>query len=169
MGLLDMLFNGKGKEGNQESRETQVYAPVDGQTVPIGEVKDETFSQKILGDGIAILPESGEFCSPADGKLESVFPTGHAYAVTTEDGAQILVHIGFDTVELKGKYFTVYGKNGEKVKRGDRIVSVDLEGIRHAGYDLTTPVVILNSAEYAEVRKTEGKVRSGKQILTLVK
>lgn len=161
MGLLQGLFGG--------DKGIQLYAPADGELLDISKVSDPTFAQKMLGDGIALHPADGRFCAPADGKMSTVFPTGHAFSMVTEDGAEILVHIGFDTVKLKGRYFKVYAKDEQSVKKGELLVEADLEGIRREGYDLTTPVVVLNSSDYKEIRKESGSVKAGDRAITLVK
>ena len=121
-----------------------------GTVVPLVDVKDPTFSSGALGAGIAVEPTEGKLYAPADGKITVAFPTGHAYGLRTEDGLDLLMHIGMDTVELDGKYFTPKVAKGDTVKRGDVIAEFDIPAIKAAGYPLATPLVITNSKKLAE-------------------
>ncbi len=134
-----------------------ILAPIEGYACSLKEVKDPTFSQEILGKGIAIKPAKGRVVSPVNGIVALVFETKHAISITRDSGEEILIHIGLDTVDLKGKYFTAHVKEGDKVKAGDLLVEFDLEKIKEAGYDVTTPVVICNSNEYKEVNAIANK------------
>lgn len=148
----------------------QLVAPVKGKLVSIKEVSDPTFGEEILGKGIAIVPADNKFCAPADGTVTTIFPTGHAAAITTEDGAEILIHIGLDTVKLDGKYFTILASEGQKVKAGDVLIEADLEKIKAEGYDVITPVVICNSDEFSEIiPKALADVSGEDTVLTLKK
>jgi PTS system glucose-specific IIA component len=118
-----------------------VYAPTSGEVKRLEDVDDEVFSAKMAGDGVAILPESGLFCSPVDGKITRVFPTKHAFSIESR-GVEILVHIGLDTVELKGEGFELLKSEGESVRVGDEIVRVDLELLKSRGKDIITPIVV---------------------------
>ncbi len=166
MGLLDKIFGVNQKEGKSP---IQILSPAKGMLVELSEVSDETFAQEILGKGIALKPEEGKFFSPADGTLESMFPTGHAFSITTTEGVELLVHIGFDTVKLNGEHFTIHATEGQTVKKGDLLVEADLEQIVEAGYDITTPMVVLNTCDFADVEKAEGTVNPGDVVLTLTK
>lgn len=144
-----------------------IDSPLEGTVIPLSEVKDDVFSNEIVGKGAAVVPEKGEVHAPADGTVMSVFDTGHALGMTTKDGVEILIHIGLDTVELKGKYFTVHVKQGDEVKKGDLMITFDPEGIRNAGYDVTTPVLISNTADYMDVvAKKSGK--AGASLITVL-
>ena len=105
------------------------------------EVQDETFAQKMLGDGFAILPENGEVCSPVNGTVSSVFDTKHAVCLVSDGGLEILIHIGIDTVNLQGKYFTAHVKDGDTVKAGQPLVTFELDQVKKAGYDTVIPLV----------------------------
>ena len=113
------------------------------------EVEDEVFSQKILGDGVAVRPSEGKLYAPCDGTIETVFETKHAVNMTSADGAELLMHIGIDTVKLEGKYFEAHVTDGQQVKKGDLLVSFDMEAITAAGYKLTTPLLVCNADDYA--------------------
>ena len=160
MGIFDKLF-----QGNR----VEIGSPVNGKIVPIDTVSDPTFAQEMIGKGVAIIPEDGNFYAPADGTLVALFPTGHAYALNTTDGAEILVHIGIDTVKLNGQCYDIQAKQGDTVKKGDLIVKVDLEGIKAAGYDIVTPVIISNSNKFSKVEKKDGNVTAGEAVVLLYK
>ncbi len=131
-----------------------LYRPVEGKVIDITEVKDNMFSDKLMGDGVAIEPESDVILSPCDGKILLVPKTLHAVAIEAPGGAEVLVHIGIDTVELKGQGFTSHVNAGDMVKRGDRLISFDREYLVKEGKLLTTPVVITNADEKGiELRK----------------
>lgn len=121
-----------------------VYSPVDGEFIRIEEVSDKTFSSKVMGEGFAVRPQSGVISAPCDGTITMIFPTNHAFAITSNDGKEILVHIGIDTVNLNGKGFTALKKVNEKVKAGDDIIKLDRESIP-SKYDMSTMVIITNN------------------------
>ncbi len=152
------------KKGNPQT----LYAPMKGEVVPLGQVKDEAFSQEILGKGIAIEPSEGKLFAPCDGTVEMVFETGHAVNLRSEEGCELLLHIGLDTVKLNGKFFRPQVKQGQKVRRGDPLISFDMEGIRKAGYALTTPMVVCNSDSYTQVQTVaSGRVSAGQKMIEL--
>lgn len=145
-------------------------APVSGKIVSIQSVSDPTFSEEILGKGVAIMPSEGQFCSPADGTVTTIFPTGHAVVITTDEGAEILIHIGLDTVKLHGEHFKMIASEGQKVKTGDLLIESDLEKIKAEGYDIITPVVICNSDEFSGILpEAEKEVARGDRIAVLRK
>ncbi len=158
MGLFDKLFHDK---------KIEISSPVNGKMIPIGNVSDPTFAEEMIGKGVAIEPSDGRFYAPADGTLTALFPTGHAYALTTDSGAEVMVHIGIDTVKLNGEYYTINAKQGDMVKKGDLIVTVDLNGVKEAGYEVVTPVIISNSSKFSRIEKMEGDVRAGDAIVLL--
>lgn len=148
----------------------EVFAPVKGEAVSIHEVSDPTFGEEILGKGIAIRPAEGKFYAPVDGTVTLLFDTLHAVSITSEDGIEILIHVGLDTVALKGEHFTAHVKTGDSVKKGDLLLSADLENIRAAGYDTITPIVICNTSDFAEVSaEKSGAVSTGDVVLSLTK
>lgn len=147
-----------------------IGAPVSGKLVSIKEVSDPTFSEEILGKGAAVIPSDGKVYAPADGVISTIFPTGHAAAVTTDSGVEILIHVGLDTVKLDGKHFTIHASEGQKVKKGDLLLEADLEQIKAEGYDIITPVIVCNSDEFSEIGMMEpGEVSRGADILKLQK
>ena len=173
MGFFQKLF------GKSESSEPavpqsaagpiQLYAPVAGEAVPITEVSDPTFGEKILGDGIAVKPSEGKVFAPCDGTVEQIFETGHAVTLTSLGGAEILIHVGLDTVELKGKHYTIHAHNGDKVKKGDLLIEFDVAAITADGYDTITPIVICNTDEFTAIKPHTGPVTPGDLILELEK
>ncbi|WEV70783.1 PTS glucose transporter subunit IIA [Lactobacillus sp. ESL0785] len=145
-----------------------VSAVVDGQLIPITAVKDDVFSEKMLGDGYAIKPKNGKICAPVAGTITTVFPTKHAIGITTKDNLEILLHLGLDTVNLKGKPFKVMVKEGDVVKQGDQLAEMDLEMITAAGYDNTIIVVYTNMDLIKSVSEVApGNVTHGKEVQTI--
>lgn len=145
-----------------------VDSPLKGSIIPLSEVQDEVFSGEIIGKGAAVVPEKGEIHAPSEGEILSVFDTGHALGMRTRDGVELLIHIGLNTVELKGKYFQTHIKQGDLVKKGDLLISFDIEEIQKAGYDITTPVLVSNTADYLDIlAKKEGK--AGEELITILK
>ena len=138
------FFKGKEK-GNV------LYAPCKGKVVPLTEVPDPTFSEKLLGDGFAVIPTEGKVYAPADAEVTMVFDTLHAITLTSSQGAEILIHIGLDTVTLKGAPFTAHVAAGDKVKKGDLLMDVDLDKIKEAGLNTITPVLICNTDDYEKI------------------
>lgn len=148
----------------------KIGAPVAGKLVSIKEVNDPTFADEILGKGVAVIPTDNRICAPADGVVSTVFPTGHAAAVTTGDGAEILIHVGLDTVKLNGKHYTIHAAEGQEVKKGDLLLEADIEQIKAEGYDVITPMVICNSDDFAEIKMEDPRdVAQGDDVLTLRK
>ena len=145
-----------------------VDSPLEGKIIPLSEVQDEVFSNEIVGKGAAVVPEKGEVHAPSEGEIISIFDTGHALGIRTKDGIELLIHIGLNTVELKGKYFQIHSKEGDHVKKGDLLISFDMDAIRKAGYDITTPVLVSNTADYMDIlAKQEGKAGNG--LITVLK
>ena len=144
-------------------------APVKGRIIPIEEVSDPTFAEKILGDGAAIIPDIGLIVAPADATVESIFDTGHAVNLTTDNGAELLIHVGIDTVSLKGRHFKALVKNGDKVKTGQPMIEFDLDKIKEEGFDPTTMVVVTNHENYAEIIRSGDKAVEKKPFLSLRK
>ncbi|GLC81193.1 glucose PTS transporter subunit IIA [Lacrimispora brassicae] len=145
-----------------------VFSPVGGQICKLEDINDETFSTKILGEGMGIIPNENLIAAPADGTVNTVFHTNHALGLITEDGIEVLIHIGLDTVKLEGKFFTARCKAGDKVKKGDALIEFDREQIEAAGYDTTVIVVISNTTAYDSIQPEfeEGTVFAGEKILT---
>lgn len=150
------------------AKDTVLSACLNGTVVPLADVKDEAFASGVLGDGIAIEPSDGELVAPADGEISSTFETHHAVGMTTADGAELLMHIGIDTVKLGGKHFTYLVNEGDKVKKGQPLIRFELEAIKAEGYPVTTPVIVCNTDDYAAVEaKAGGTVKQGDALLEL--
>lgn len=150
------------------AKDTVLSACLNGTVVPLADVKDEAFASDALGDGIAIEPTDGELVAPADGEISSTFETHHAVGMTTADGAELLMHIGIDTVKLGGKHFIYLVNEGDKVKKGQPLIRFELEAIKAEGYPVTTPLIVCNTDDYAAVvAKASGTVKQGDALLEL--
>ena len=125
---------------------------MEGEAIPMSEVKDETFAAEVLGKGIAIIPQKGEVTAPCDAVVETVFATRHAIGLKADHGVEILIHVGINTVELGGKFYTSHVKEGDRVRIGQVMLTFDMEKIKEAGYDVTTPMIVTNSDDYQEIR-----------------
>lgn len=147
-----------------------VCAPMNGKAVALSEVSDPTFAEEILGKGAAIIPADGRVVSPVNGTVETVFDTLHAIGLKSEDGVEILIHIGLETVKLGGKYFKAHVKNGDKVTTGTLLMEVELEKVKAEGYDVITPVIVSNSFDYGDVLAVTGQeIKAGDNLLKVVK
>ena len=148
---------------------TSLVSPEDGVAMPLSEVKDDVFSSGAMGKGIAIEPSTGILHAPADGKIIMTFKTGHAIGMKTNDGAEVLMHIGMDTVNLQGKGFKTLVKKDQAVKAGDELVKSNIDAIKKAGYSVTTPIVITNSKDYEDIKQiATGEVKAGQKVLSLI-
>jgi glucose-specific phosphotransferase system IIA component len=151
-----------------KSKGNIIYSPCNGKVVPLSEVSDPTFAEKILGDGFAVIPSEGKIYAPADGEVTMVFDTLHAITITSTQGTELLIHIGLDTVTLKGEPFTAHVVAGDKVKKGDLLMDVDLDKIKAAGLEIITPVLICNTDEYAKIDlQKEGNVSLDDAVLKI--
>ncbi|UJF15966.1 beta-glucoside-specific PTS transporter subunit IIABC [Jeotgalibaca sp. MA1X17-3] len=163
----------KTNENNVSQSDTviNIASAMDGEIVPLNEVSDPAFSSEAIGKGIAVLPKEGKAYAPADGVITVLFQTGHAIGITTEEGVELLIHIGIDTVSLNGKYFTVHVKQGDKVKQGDLLVEFDIEGIEKEGYETVTPIIVTNTDNYLDVlpASQNKQVQPGDVLLSILK
>lgn len=147
----------------------KIYAPMKGQVIPLEQVKDDAFSGKMMGEGLAIIPEEDTIKAPFDGEVTALFPTKHAIGLTSDSGIELLIHVGIDTVELAGQYFTAFVETGDKIKKGQKLLSVDFAQIKTAGYDTTTPIVVTNSESFIDVvAKERTETESQETILYIV-
>ena len=143
-------------------------AHMTGKVLPLSEVEDEAFAGEVLGKGVAVEPAEGKLFSPVDGTVDNLFDTNHAIGLSTEDGAEILLHIGIDTVKLNGQFFKANVENGQTVKKGDLLISFDIDKIKEAGYKVTTPMIICNTDDYNAVTAiADGKIKAGEDLLKL--
>ena len=149
-----------------KKQDAVLAAHMSGTVIPMAEVQDEAFSNCILGDGVAVEPGEGKLYAPADAEVDNLFDTHHAIGLVTEDGVEVLLHIGINTVELKGQYFTAHVAVGQKVKKGDLLISFDMEAIKAAGYLLTTPMIVCNTEDYQSVAPVaQGEIQAGTDLL----
>ena len=132
----------------KKSNQVKLYSPVNGKRIDLSKVKDRVFSSKMMGDGLAFQFEEDTLYSPCDGQVALVYETLHAYGFRLDNGAEVLLHIGMDTVNLNGEGFTSFVKQGQKVKVGDPIVKIDLEFMKEKGIDLTTPMILTNGSNF---------------------
>lgn len=147
-----------------------IGAPIEGEVVDINRVNDPTFGQEILGKGIAIIPKVGKVVAPCDGHIEMVFDTKHGVSIKSNHGAEILIHVGIDTVMLKGKYFSSYVEAGQPITAGSLLLEFDIGKIKGAGFDVITPMVICNSPSYKKITTHTGKeAKVLDKVLTLTK
>ena len=150
------------------AKQSVLGAHMNGTVVPLSEVQDEAFASGALGDGVAIEPSEGKLFSPADGVIETVFDTKHAIGMTTADGTELLLHIGIDTVKLGGKHFESHVSPEQQVKKGDLLVTFDMDAIRAEGYPCTTPMIVCNTDDYETVETVaNGKIKAGQDVLTV--
>jgi PTS system beta-glucosides-specific IIC component len=148
MGFFKKLFGKKTDD---------FYAPMAGKAVPITEVPDPTFAEGMLGNGIAIEPAEGKVYAPCDATVDMMFTTGHAVSLVADCGAEVLIHVGLETVGLEGKPFTIHVANGDKVKKGQLLIEVDLEAVKAAGLPTITPMLICNTDDYPTFNTFVGK------------
>ena len=148
MGFFKKLF-GKSMDA--------LCAPVAGNAVPVSQVPDPTFAEEMLGKGIAIEPSEGKVYAPCDATVDMMFETGHAVSLVADFGAEVLIHVGLDTVTLKGKHFKVHASNGQKVKKGDLLIEFDTEAIKAEGFNIITPMLVCNSDNYGTFNTNVGK------------
>lgn len=164
MGIFTKLFKNTADPANT------LASPAEGKTVDISEVPDPTFAEGILGKGIAIIPEGDTVYSPCDGTIDLMFDTGHAVNLISDSGIEILIHIGLETVSLKGKHFKTFMNTGDKVKKGDKLIEFDRKAIADEGFNTIIPVVICNSDSYSEIiAETAKNVAPGDLLMTLKK
>lgn len=164
------MFDSLKKMFEKNAKTISLKAVEDGRTIPMDEVNDQTFAQELLGPGIAIVPSNGTVVSPINGTIATVMDTKHAVCIQGEDGLELIVHAGLDTVELNGKYYQTYKEIGDQVKAGDVLLEFDLEEITKAGYNVTTPIVITNLGDYKITKCLTGQqVKAGEEVIQLTK
>ena len=161
MGLFDKLFGSK----ENKSVEVEIYAPISGEIVNIEDVPDVVFSEKIVGDGIAVRPIGNKIVAPVDGVIGKIFETNHAFSMESKEGVELFVHFGIDTVELKGEGFTRIAQEGQSVKRGDTVIEFDLPLLESKAKSVLTPVVISNMDEISCIVKKSGEVVAGESVV----
>ncbi len=156
------------KSEKKESQSITLYSHLNGKVVNLEDVEDEAFSSKVLGDGIAVEPTEGKLYAPCDGKVDMVFETKHAINLVSSEGCEILLHIGIDTVKLNGEFFEAHVSDGQEIHRGDLLITFNIDGIRNAGYKMTTPMIICNTDDYSEVKsEASGSISAGEKIINI--
>lgn len=146
-----------------------IASPLTGKVIPLTEVEDEAFSGELLGKGVAVDPTEGTVVAPCSGTVTTLFPTKHAIGIVTENGAELLIHLGLDTVKLDGEHFTAHIAQGDKVKKGQPMVTVDLDAVKAAGYSMVTPIIVTNTADYLDiVAMSSDTVEKENELLTLI-
>lgn len=144
-----------------------LYAPMNGTAISLEDIGDDVFANRVLGDGGAIEPSEGKLYSPCDGRIGSVYETKHAVNMESADGEEILLQIGLETAELQGKHYETHVEDGQEVRRGDLLISFDIDAIKDEGYDVVTPMVICNSGDYGEVSSVaEGEISVGDEFIS---
>jgi beta-glucoside PTS system EIICBA component len=163
------LSNNINNENIDNPNNTTIYSPMSGKVIALSEVNDPTFASELMGKGIAIIPTIGQAVAPDNGEVMSLFRTKHAIGFQTDGGTEILIHIGIDTVKLDGQYFEAHIKAGSKVKKGDLLVSFDIDAIKQAGFEVTTPIIITNSDNYQDILPIfkQDNIQSGEALLAL--
>lgn len=165
---LDPVDAKEEKKENKVENNSIIVAPIEGNAISLEEVGDGVFSEGMLGKGVAIEPAVGRAVSPVDGVVSTIFDTKHAVGLTSDNGVEVLIHIGLDTVKLNGKYFTTHVKAGDRVKAGDLLVEFDLEKIKEAGYPTVTPVIVTNTDSYKDVESiTKGSVKEKDKLISV--
>ncbi len=145
-----------------------LLSPVSGTVIPMSQVNDPTFSQEILGKGVAVVPAEGRITAPAAGEITMVFDTLHAISMMTDSKAELIIHVGLDTVQLNGKYYKAHVKAGDNVKAGDLLLEFDMDQIKAAGYDVTTPIIICNTPDFPNMKCHSGmEVKAQDRIIDL--
>ncbi len=165
-----MLGSLKEKLGFGKKKGETLGAPIEGEAIALSQVSDPTFGEEILGKGVAIVPSVGKVVAPIGGTIDMVFDTKHAISMRSESGIEILIHVGLDTVTLKGEPFEAHVSAGDKVKAGDLLLDFDIEAIKAAGLETVAPMVICNTADYSDIQAMAGKtVKPLDEVLTVVK
>ncbi len=155
------------KTYQKDNISTEVYLPINGKVITLEEVQDGVFSEKMLGEGVAVEPSEGKVYAPFDGVVEMVYDTKHALGLLSDSGVELLIHVGIDTVELAGKFFDVKVSNGQTIKKDELLMKIDLDGIKGAGYRTVTPIIITNTDNYTSIDIKVGDLKAGQEIIKL--
>lgn len=168
MGLFKKILGSK--EESKVEVDHIIYSPLTGKAVPLSEVNDLVFSQEMMGKGVAVIPTVGRVLAPCDGEVISVFRTLHAITIKADHGADIIIHVGLETVALDGQYYESHVADGQRIKKGDLLLTFEIDKIKEEGYDVITPIIVTNSTEYQYVEKTNQiEVNEGDLLIKLEK
>ncbi|QFQ31917.1 PTS glucose transporter subunit IIA [Buchnera aphidicola] len=162
MSLLSDFFN---RKKSNFLKKIEIFAPISGEIISIEDVPDVVFSKKIVGDGIAIKPSGNKILSPVNGTISKILTSKHAFSILSEDGVELFVHFGIDTIKLKGEGFKQIAKDNQKVKIGDVIVLLDLNILEKKARSILTPVVISNMEKFKKIEKSSGSIIAGETII----
>ena len=160
------IFGKRNKKSNEITEKNAIYSPLTGKVIPLSEVKDEAFASGSMGMGCAIIPDNGQVLAPFDGTVIALFPTKHAIGLKSNDGVEVLIHIGLDTVNDQGKEFTSKVEMGDKIVKGQILIEFNRDALINKGYDLTTPVIITDGGEINECLENQN-IQSGNILLNL--
>jgi len=165
MGLLKKLIN---KKEDAADIDYVLYSSLTGKLQPLTEVNDPVFAKELMGKGVAVIPTEGVVFAPCDGEIISVFRTLHAITIKADNGAEIIIHVGLETVALNGQYYEAHVKDGERIKKGELLLTFDLNKIKAEGYDVITPVIVTNWADYEMIETlTSDEVNAGDALIEL--
>ena len=149
---------------------SKITSPIKGEVMTLSSIEDEAFASGLLGKGVAISPSEGKVVAPEDGILTTLFPTNHAIGMTTDEGVELLIHVGMDTVQLEGQHFVPKAKQGERIKKGQVLVEFDMAAIQRKGFSLITPIIVTNSKTFTDVVETQERSAAfGKTLLHVIK
>ncbi|QEY34855.1 PTS glucose transporter subunit IIA [Caproiciproducens galactitolivorans] len=149
----------------RKKKKFEILAPLTGKAVPVSETPDSVFSGKVLGDGVTILPENGEVVAPVAGKVVNIAHSYHALCIEGDDGAEVLIHLGINTVELKGKGFCCHIKQGDHVQAGQKLMNMDLEFIKEQGYSTASPCIVTNLTDLKNLSLQTGDAKAGETVV----
>lgn len=167
--LVEESNDNKEQSSILKTKREVIYSPIKGEVKSLEQIKDEAFSSGVLGQGVAIVPTEGKIVAPFDGTVMTIFPTKHAIGIISDNGCELLIHIGLNTVELDGKYFESFVKQGDKIKKGQKLITFDMEKISKEGYCLETPVIVTNFSNYTDViGKTSQTIDNGEELITVL-
>ncbi|WP_343189985.1 PTS glucose transporter subunit IIA [Buchnera aphidicola] len=166
MGIFSNIF---GNKTNSKKEKIEIFAPLSGEIIQIEKVPDVVFSDKIVGDGVAIQPTGNSIVAPVNGKIIKIFKTLHAFSIKSDEGIELFVHFGIDTIKLRGKGFEKFANENQKVKVGDLIITFDLPMLKKNAKSIITPVIISNMEKIKKIKKMSGKIISGKTVIMTIK
>ncbi len=167
--IVEISKDDNGQGVIEKNKREVVYSPIKGEVKALEQIQDAAFSTGILGKGVAITPKEGKVVAPFDGTVMTLFPTKHAIGIISDNGCELLIHIGLNTIQLEGKYFKSFVNQGDKIKKGQTLITFDIESISKEGYCLETPVVVTNYSDYVDiVENTQKHVNNSQELITVL-